>query len=308
VKLLIIGGSGLLGGKLTLLAKAQYEVYSTYCSRPFNLLGVKTLPLDLARGGDTLTMIKEVKPDWVVLTSAVTNVDLCETMIDRTEKINGIAPGYVASACEDIGAHLVHISTDYVFDGESEKPYTEEDEPRPTSIYGSTKLEGEHSAQHNCTNPIIIRSSVVYGWPQTSEATRGSDLGKTYNFATWIIAKLRKTEHVKIVTDQVSTPTLADNLAEAILEAMSKDYRGVLHISGTSCIDRHQFALKIAHTFNLDESLISPCNTEELGLKASRPKNSCLNTSKAQQLLQTRLLNPDEGLDTMKDQSEKERA
>jgi dTDP-4-dehydrorhamnose reductase len=187
-----------------------------------------------------------------------------------------------------VNTKLIHISTDYVFDGEKGH-YKEEDKPNPISYHGLTKLEGERQVIALCKNYAILRTSVIYGWHPWKQ-----------NFATWVISQLRQNKEISVVEDHYNTPTLADNLAELALEALQRGLNGLYHASGSERISRYEFAKQIGESFQLDSSLIKPIRMSQLvAWIARRPRDSSLSTGKIRKQLGTRPLNITEGLSRM---------
>jgi len=150
---------------------------------------------------------------------------------------------------------IIHISTDYVFDGKKNKPYNETDVPKPLSVYGKSKMSGEKILLTN--GHTIIRTGVVYGWTPLEISGLTSSSGKPMNFALWVLTQLHKNEKLNIVTDQFATATLADSLAESILKIIESDKTGLYHISGLSCESRYDFSIKLAKEFGYDPTKIS---------------------------------------------------
>jgi dTDP-4-dehydrorhamnose reductase len=270
MKLMITGHTGLLGSKI--LAQSGFQNY------PERRIDITT--------PEIVHYIEKVAPDIVIHCAAFTNVDLCETQREKAWLINVTGTEHVVTACTTIHAKLVYISTDFVFDGTGTM-YTEEDSPNPINHYGKTKLEGEKIVQE-MDDYIIARTSVLYGWHHR------------LNFVTWVLNQLQNKNHMRIVTDQYTCPTLADNLAEVVLELCEKDVRGLYHVTGTERISRYDFAKKIADTFGLDASFMTSILSEDLAQKAPRPKDSSLSTQKIKAIIDTPLLSVKEGLQEMK--------
>jgi len=285
-KLLVTGASGLLGNKIIELAQNDYVVTPVHNTK---LLHPKSLKLDITDAIKVLNLFNTLKPAIVIHTASETNVDKCETGREHAWKTNVEGTHNLADACKKIGAKLVYISTDYVFDGEKGH-YKEQDEPNPINYYGFTKLEGERQIISHCRNHVILRTSVLYGWHPWKQ-----------NFVTWTINALKQNKELTVVEDHYNTPTLADNLAEMALEAVQKDLQGLYHASGSQRISRYEFAKQIAKIFNLDQNLIKPIKMSQLtAWIAKRPKDSSLNTDKIQKQLKTKPLNITEGLNKMK--------
>ncbi len=253
-------------------------------SKILKISGVKPHPerVDITKK-EIFTYIQRFNPDVIIHCAAFTNVDKCETDKMKAYDVNVTGTENVARASQEVGAQLIYISTDFVFDGKKGM-YTEEDQPNPLNYYGFTKLEGERKAREICSDYLIVRTSVLYGWHQT------------LNFVTWVYYQLKDRNPIKVVTDQYTCPTCADNLADVLLEMAEKKVQGLYHVTGAERINRHDFAVKIAHKFSLDETLIIPILSEELNQKAERPKDSSLSTEKVKSVITTRLMTVDEGL------------
>jgi len=233
--------------------------------------------------------VRFYKPSVIINSAAYTDVDGCETHKTQAWATNVGGVKNLARACKKHGAKVVHLSTDYVFDGQN-GPYSEDDSPHPVSFYGETKLESEKVIRESDIDFLIVRTNVLYGFGKKVKE----------NFLLWLLAKLSAGEKLKIVTDQFNNPTLADNLSACILEMTEKDLSGVLHIGGAEYLSRHAFALKVAHKFEFDKADISPAKTAVLHQKARRPHRGGLKTEKAQRALSTKLLGVEQGLELAK--------
>jgi len=301
LKLLVVGGSGLLGYKVAEFAVEEFGTFATYNFRSVELQGCNLFKLDKCDRSATLALVKKIKPDVVIDTAALHNVDYCETHRNEAWKVNVDGTRNVADACRETNAKMIFISTDYVFDGKKDF-YNENDAPNPLHYYAKTKLEGENVVKEANINYAIARPSVIYGWNPSELADLRSSSGKSMNFVIWTLNKLRRGEEVKIVTDQYSSPTLADNLAEALLALSKSERQGVYHTAGKTCINRFDFAKKIAKVFELDSSLIKPVTSDAFKQVAERPKRCCLDVSKAERELKVKFLTVEEGLTRMKEQ------
>lgn len=288
LRLIVTGASGLLGNWIIALAKTDYLITPTDI---VDLQHSNFAKADITDANVVRALFHELKPDVVIHTASETNVDRCETEKERAWKINAVGTRNVAEACQVSGAMLVCISTDYVFGGEKSF-YTEEDVPNPIDFYGLTKLEGEKQAMVHCKKCAVLRASVLYGRHPTKQ-----------DFVTWIINKLNKGQEISVVDDHFNTPTLAENLARMALEVGSRGLQGIYHTSGCERISRYDFARKIAEVFRLDASLINPVKMGELkAWIAKRPRDSSLNTQKAQGKLRIKPLNINEGLGKLKEE------
>jgi dTDP-4-dehydrorhamnose reductase len=288
LKILVTGASGLLGQKVVQQALERgHETYAIYKEHPTSL--GTPIKLDLINFEELSKVLSKQKPDVVIHTAAYTDVDGCEINRELAWKVNAEATKHLAIASAQVNSHLIYVSTDYVFDGEKGF-YTEEDKPNPISYYGYTKLRGEEFLKGYATEWCIARPSVLYGWGPKHKQ----------NFATWIINNLKQGKEVKVLTDQHVSPTLNTNLAAMLLEIAERKITGTTHTAGATRVSRHEFALKLAETFNLNKNLIKPITMNEIRWKAKRPKDSSLNVSKANSLLNTKPLQLNNASEIMK--------
>lgn len=212
----------------------------------------------------------EVRPDFIINTAAMTNVDGCEIQRQEAWFSNVTFVEQLARLSLIVESHLIHFSTDYVFDG-AKGPYTEQDQPNPICYYGKSKLAGENAVLKSHVNNTVIRTNVVYGLT-TNEQT---------DFVQWVIKCHEAKKTMNIVDDQLSNPTLTDDLALSVKRIIEKKRCGLYHISGNTYCNRYEFALEIAKIFHLDESLITPIQTHSLNQKAKRPLRGGLINLKA---------------------------
>ena len=273
-KLLIIGGSGLVGSTLLQYASPNYSIHFTYNtnkitfdninSTQINLLGNQKMIIDL---------IKEIQPDIVVNTAAHSSVDLCETDHSIADKLHVDITQDITQVCKDIDSKLVYISTDAVFQGELNKKYTELDQPNPINYYGKTKLQAEQITLNASPKNVVLRTAVIYGWHEKSR------------FTNWIIQTLKENHVVDPFTDQYNTPTLVDDLVKSLLNIFEKNISGIFHATGKSCLNRYEFALVLANTFGFDTKLIKPATSKEKKQDAPRPISTCLDSTKLEKLI-----------------------
>ncbi|MCX6776227.1 MAG: dTDP-4-dehydrorhamnose reductase [Candidatus Micrarchaeota archaeon] len=290
-RILVIGATGLLGSRLMELGKESYEMHGTYSrDKP---KGSNMHRMDVTKRDEVFSILEKVKPDCVADTAAITDVDYCETHPEEAWLVNVDGTKNVAEACKRIGAKMVFLSTDYVFDGKK-LDYSEKDKPRPMNYYAKTKLVSEHVLEALGVNYITARTAVLYGL---------GGLGKK-NFVTWIIEKLDNKEKIRIVTDQHNNPTYSDNLAEILLALYRKDAKGLFHVTGSDCLSRYEFALRISDAFGLDGKLISPTTTPELNQIAVRPEKVSMVTNKVERVTGIKPMGVDEGLRRLKEQLE----
>lgn len=278
---LVIGASGMVGGALVRALEANgWQVLGTTHSRP----GAGRLPLDIRQPAAVLACVRQSAPSVVFLAAAFANVDACEDDPERARSINVDGVGNVARAARDVGARLVFYSSDYVFDGRR-GPYAEDDQPNPISVYGRTKLEGERSTAELVVNHLIIRTTGVYGWDRSST-----------NFAMQVWQRLSAGDRMRVASDQVSTPTLVDNLAEVSVRLVESGVTGVVHVAGKDLLPRADFARRLAVAFALDPVAIDAVPTAELGQRAGRPLQGGLRTGRLGSLLGTDAMTLNEAL------------
>jgi dTDP-4-dehydrorhamnose reductase len=264
MRYLVTGSNGRLGTKLIeqLLARPEAEPLGASrgpCANGY--LG--TFPfwqLDIADAAAVERVIGEARPDAVIHAAAKTDVDGCERERDqaRAENVDGAAN--VARACAARDIHLVHVSTEYVFDGTA-GPYGEDDTPNPLGWYAATKYQGELAVQAATVAATIARTTVIYGYARHRRP----------DFVLWLIGQLRAGERVRVVHDQIGSPTLADNLAQMLLALADARATGVYNTVGATIVGRYDFARLAAEAFGLDPDLIEPISTATLKQAAPRP-------------------------------------
>ncbi len=298
-KLLIFGISGLTGSKLGTLAISDYDVFGTYNDKKFNHSKITSIKFDIQKS-NLLELLKQINPDIVINTTALHNVDYCETNPDDAYKINSNFIEILNEYSQKFNFKLIHISTDYVFDGKQKTPYSENDPAIPLSVYGNSKLHGEKILLNS--NHVVVRTSVVYGWSKLENSGQISSSGKPMNFAVWLLNQLKKQTPLKIVTDQFATATLADSLAQSILKIAKSQKSGLYHISGLSCESRYDFSIKLAKEFGYDSNLISKTDSSQFKQKAKRPSYSCLDSTKFMTDFDFELLETEDALKIMKQQ------
>ena len=289
MKLLVTGASGLLGTRICQLAtKQNYEVYSAHSQhRPQFGIPIK---LDITDGAALRQVFDKTKPDVVVHSAALSDVDRCEEEKDLAWKINVESTSNIAQLCHKHNCFLVYVSTDYVFNGEKGN-YKETEQTAPINNYGLTKLKGEEEVQKSGAEYCIARASVIYG----SNPAAGK-----VNFALWLLEKLRKKEEAKTVIDQWNSPTFNTNLAEMVLEILERRITGTFHLAGATRLSRYELAQNIAETFNLDKSFLRPTSSKEMQWLAKRPKDASLNVHKAEETLACKPLQISEALSRLK--------
>jgi dTDP-4-dehydrorhamnose reductase len=275
-RIMVIGANGLLGERLLEFYKDNSNVELLCSSIEENSFteGVEYIPLDITSNNDVRDAIKSFYPDVIINAAAFTNVDACETEKDSAWKVNVDGVDNLAKHAIISDAHLIHISTDYIFDGVS-GPYDENALPNPMSYYGRTKLASENLLKNYDNNSTIIRINVLYG---------PGGHGKI-DFVRWVVDSLRGEKVIRIVTDQVNNPTFTEDLVAGINSVIELGKSGLYNMGGAELLSRFEFTVKIADYFGLDKSLIQQIVTADLNQAAHRPLNSGLINLKAESQL-----------------------
>lgn len=262
LKIVIVGAGGQLGSELCKILKQGECELGSLNLKNCEVYEFKKADLDISNLAAVVKIIEGVKPFCVVNCAAFTKVDLCETQKVDAFKVNGLGARNLAIACNKVGAKLVQVSTDYVFDGKATKPYLESDALNPQSVYGKSKAFGEFYTRAFCKRWFVVRTSWLYGLV-------GKNFVKT-------IAKLAATKgKVRVVADQFGSPTNVVDLAFSICKLIETDEFGIYHGSGGGVCSWHEFALEIVKCFKIDAK-VEPCLTSEFVLPAKRPKFSVL--------------------------------
>ncbi len=278
-KILVTGSHGLLGQKITSLilssGRASLIATSKGQNRYPEKQGYTYIEMDLSNENDIARVFRSVNPDVVINTAAITNVDICEIEREQCRLINTDAVKTLALLCCETGAHLIHLSTDFVFDGK-EGPYREDAQPNPLSFYGRSKADTEDYLKSSSCRWTIIRTILVYGI--TGDMSRS-------NFVLWAKSSLEKNKNISVVNDQWRMPTLAEDLAEACLRVAERGVTGILHISGGDMKSIHELVLEVADYWKLDQTLIQPVSSETLNQSAVRPERTGFILDRARQEL-----------------------
>jgi len=266
--ILITGASGQLGMSLKRIFNSKYEIISTTGNN--NPTG-SSMHLDVTNPMLFKEVMETTNPDLVINLAALTNVDLCEKNPELAYSIN---IGGMDNLVNAFKGPIIHVSTDYVFDGE-DGPYKEEDTTNPLNVYGLSKLESEKLLLDHTENSLVIRSNVLYDYSSKSEAS----------FLNWVVDSLTQEKEINIVEDQWNNPTWTGSLAVVIDRAIDTQLTGLVHWGDGDLVSRFDFANKIADVFNLKKSLIKPILTSELNQTAKRPLKSGLKSDYAQNIL-----------------------
>lgn len=268
MKVLITGADGMLGTDLCRILNSSVEV----------------LPLtekdgDLRDEAWTRETLQRLKPHAVVNTAAMTNVDGCEDQPELAHEVNAAAARNVAVACETIGAKMVHISTDFVFDGEATEPYVESHPPRPLSVYGKSKLAGEKFVRAYCERHFIVRTAWLYG------------AASPKNFVEWVIRQAENPDGFAVVTDQAGCPTFTVDLSNQIAVLCQSEAYGLYHATGRGVCTRYEWAQAILENMGHAEVAMRRITSADLNQRAPRPRYSALDNHHLRQ----------QGIDLMRD-------
>jgi dTDP-4-dehydrorhamnose reductase len=275
MKILLAGRSGQIGWELHRRLSLLHHV--TACDRT---------QLDICDPSSIARVVREVRPDVVVNAAAYTAVDKAESDLDAARAANAVAPGVFAEEAKKIGARLVHYSTDYVFDGKKPAPYVEEDATNPLNVYGRTKLEGENAVKSAGCAYLILRTCWIF-------APRGA------NFCLTILRLAKEREELRIVDDQIGTPTTAAMVADKTVHAVEQfpEVTGLYHLAAAGRASWHTFAQAIVERAGLPTRVLQ-IPSSQYPTPARRPANSVLDCSRFARDFQTKLPDWHTGLES----------
>jgi dTDP-4-dehydrorhamnose reductase len=257
-RILLLGGSGILGS----------EVLAHLQSKNFDYLAPTSTDLDITNMDQLLSVISEFKPVWIINCAAWTNVDGAESSFEEARELNATAVENIGIAADLFECRVIHISTDYVFDGESSEPYLETSHVQPLNKYGESKLQGESALLAVLQSAYVIRTSWLYG-------TSGK------NFVKTIAGRALRSEESRVVDDQVGSPTSARDLAIGILSILKNQPEpGIYNYSNLGSCSWFELAQKVYETVGADKELVHSISSDSLGFIAKRPKFSLLNKEK----------------------------
>lgn len=294
MKVLITGANGLLGQHLTkVLLDRNYQVVATSRGEsrlPFQPSGNYTYhEMDIANALETFSVMTLEKPDVVVHAAAITNVDDCELRPQQCDRINVQGTSQILTDAETFSSHFIYISTDFVFDGEKGN-YTEEEDTKPISLYGFSKLQAESMVQTSSIPFAIVRTCLVYG--NLLKGTRS-------NIVSWVKESLEQGKTIQVVSDQVRTPTYVEDLAKGIALIIEKKATGIYHISGKDWLTPYDIAIKTAQKFQLDATKIIKVDASTFKQPGRRPLKTGFVIEKARKELGFEPISFDKGLELM---------
>lgn len=264
MKILVTGSNGLLGQKLVSLLQQHKNIQLVATARGTLVQTIshgEFFQLDITHETQVKDVISKTKPDAIIHTAAMTQVDQCETEREACMANNVTGVKYLIEACEQNNVRLIHVSTDFIFDG-THGPLDELAKPNPVNFYGESKLAAEQLIQASNLNWCILRTVLVYG--TTPDMSRS-------NIVLWVKKSLEEGKKISVVNDQWRTPTLAEDLAMGCFLAASKKATGIYNISGGDFLSPYDIALKTAEFFKLDASLITATDSTQFKQPARRP-------------------------------------
>lgn len=276
---LLTGANGLLGQKLVYALKSRndIELLATGIgqNRLIDQANYSFQSLDITNKTEVDQTVKQFSPHVIINCAAMTNVDACELSQKQCWDINVNGVKYLTNAGAKFGSHFIHLSTDFVFDGE-DGPYNESDTPNPLHFYAKSKLESEKIVIENCVNWSIARTIIIYGI--TDNMSRS-------NLVLWAKGEIEKGNTINVVNDQFRSPTLAEDLAKGCISIMDKNAYGLFHLSGPTRYSILEMVYMVAEFYNLDKSLINPVSSKSLNQPAKRPLVTGFDISKAKKEL-----------------------
>ncbi len=287
-RLLITGASGLLGGNLARDFSRGHDVSGVYHRRRLILKGVKMIRADLSQPELAGRVVGKVQPELLIHCAAATDVDRCERDEAWAWRLNRDMAANVAQEAARLGARMVHVSTDAVFDGERAS-YAEGETPRPINVYGESKLAGEQAVLDAHPDALVVRTN-LFGL-HLSDPRRG--------LLAWFRRNLQSGNPTPGFTDVWFSPILVNTLGEWLLDLVGAGAHGVLHVGGATCLTKYEFGRQVAGAFGFDPELVEASSVDEAGLVAARPRRTCLDSSQAAGILGRRLPEIVEGLDRL---------
>lgn len=282
---LVIGGSGFIGSHILAVAAAHRNVVGTFLSNQRQATGGKWELLDVRDAASVKKVITSVAPDIVIQVCGTKSIEYCDAEPEEAHRVHAEGTRHVVDACQQLGARLVYISTDCVFDGQKSS-YSEQDPVCPFNVYGRVKQIGEQIVLNSGLEAMVIRASLLFGWRQAGQAT---------NFVLLVLTALAASRPMPAAINLFNTPLEIAPAAGAMTQLALGQARGIFHIGGHDRISRYDFAVATAEIFGLDAHLVQAVE-DTSGLRQS---NSCLAMTKTETLLHTRLEGVKSGLARM---------
>ncbi|MFN5429407.1 MAG: SDR family oxidoreductase [Cyclobacteriaceae bacterium] len=294
MRILVTGANGLLGQKLVELisTKNDYLIATAKSKMVIDLPRGEYHSLDITNRNEVERVLQNSKPDVIINTAAMTQVDQCESEQEKCWLNNVTAVENLVSACEQTKTHFIQVSTDFIFDG-TYGPLDETAKPNPISFYGKSKLAAEETVQKSSADWAILRTVLVYG--STKDMSRS-------NIVLWVKKSLEEGKTIRVVNDQWRTPTLAEDLAMGCYLAATKKAKGIYNISGDEMMTPYDIAIKTADFFGTDKSLIKQTDSIQFKQPAARPPKTGFIIDKAKKELGYQPHSFVEGLEVLKSQ------
>jgi dTDP-4-dehydrorhamnose reductase len=296
--ILVTGSNGLLGQKIIYALRKRPDIRCISTSRGANRMqaidGYTYEEADLGNKDHVRLLIDKYSPDVIINTAAMTNVDACENNKEEAWKMNVTTVENIIEASAGKNIHLIHLSTDFVFDGRK-GPYIETDEPNPLSYYAHTKLESENRVRASGLPWTIVRTIIIYGVVDGNSRS---------NVVLWALNAMRDRKTITVINDQFRSPTLAEDLAEACISAAIRKATGIYHVSGREVMNILDIVRIVAEFFHLDQSLIKPVTSAELNQPSKRPTVTGFIITKAMRELDFHPHSFVDGLSQLKNQLE----
>ena len=298
LRILLTGSNGLLGQKIVYASLKRNDIQLLATSKGENRLhskaGYHYASMDITNADEVTAIVENFKPHYIINTAAMTNVDACEKDQENCWKMNVEAVKTMTELCQRHNIHFIHLSTDFVFDGEKGN-YSEEDVPNPLSHYARSKYESEKVVQQAKIDAAVLRTIIIYGVVDDKQRS---------NVVIWTINSLRQQKDINVISDQIRSPTLAEDLADACVQAALKRATGIYHVSGSETISILDMVNRTADFFQLDKKYIHPITTAQLNQPAKRPLLTGFNIDKAKRELNFRPHTLQQGLEIVKKQLE----
>jgi dTDP-4-dehydrorhamnose reductase len=296
--ILVTGSNGMLGQKIIYALRNRSGIRCISTSKGENRMKAKDgyiyEPFNITNAEETQRIFSKYKPDVVINTAAMTNVDACELKKEECRKLNVDAVAHMIEEGKKCNTHFIQVSTDFVFDGEA-GPYKEEDKPNPQSFYAQSKYDAELLVMNSGLKWAIIRTIIIYA--VIDDVSRS-------NLVLWTKSSLEKKQTINVINDQFRSPTLAEDLADACISAALKEATGIYHVSGEETKSILEWVNNVADYFHLDKSYIKPVTTAQLNQPAKRPLRTGFIIEKAKRDLDYRPHSFSEGLGIIKKQLE----
>ncbi len=283
MKLLVLGGSGLIGNSVIKSDNKKFEIITTFNKNKITIPNISSFQCSLPHDFSKLEeIIRKQKPEVLVNAMGYSNIDFCESNKEKTHMLHVKISEKISKITLKLNIKTIFLSSDYVFDG-IKGGYTELDKPNPINYYGQTKYEAEKIILKNKIN-VVLRTSVIYDW----------DL--RVRFFNYVVENLKNRKKIRVTNDVFNSVTLVDSLVESIFSIIEKDRKGIFHIVDSTCTNRYDFAKCISKIFNFDEKLIESISIEDIDVIAKRPKNACLNNFESKKSLGIKFKTLEEGV------------